>query len=284
MTEQRILVLGANGQLGKALRAEFPVATFYGREECDLAQLEQVRRLPFEEFDVVINAAAYTAVDAAELDQGSALAEAVNATAVEELASAAIKHGFILVHISTDYVFDGTKGTPYLESDEFNPLSVYAKTKAKGDLAVKETPQHYILRTSWVIGEGNNFVKTMVSLAEKEIHPTVVNDQIGRLTFTIDLASAVNHLLKTKAPYGVYNLTNEGEPSSWADIAQMVYDLTGHETICVNGATTTEYFSGKQGIARRPLNSVLDLTKIKLTGFSPATWQERLEQYLSELN
>jgi dTDP-4-dehydrorhamnose reductase len=281
LPEQRVLVLGANGQLGKALRAVFPSAVFYGRKECDLSQSEQVSKLPFETFDVIINAAAYTAVDAAETTEGAALAKVVNASAVETLSAAASEHGILLVHVSTDYVFDGTKKTPYLETDQFNPLGVYAQTKAQGDLAVQKVPRHYLLRTSWVIGEGNNFVRTMASLAGRGIKPSVVNDQIGRLTFTQDLAAAIRHLIESKSPFGTYNLSNEGPASSWADIAAQVYELIGHNPADVTGVTTKEYFAGKEGIAPRPLWSMLDLSKIESTGFFPASWEERLQEYLA---
>lgn len=281
MTEQRVLVLGANGQLGKALRVEFPGAIFYGREECDLSLPEQINTIPFDQFDVLINAAAYTAVDTAETIEGAALAEAVNATAVEVLATAAEKFQKLLVHVSSDYVFDGTKKTPYVETDEFNPLGVYAQTKAKGDLAVQQASQHFILRTSWVIGEGNNFVRTMASLAERGIKPSVVNDQIGRLTFTVDLAAGIRHLIYSQAGFGTYNLSNEGPESSWADIAKKVYELTGHNPADVTGVTTEDYFAGKQGIAPRPAWSMLDLSKIEATGFVPASWEDRLEEYLT---
>ena len=281
MTEQRVLVLGANGQLGKALRAEFPHAVFYGRKECDLARIEQVHKLPIDQFDVVINAAAYTAVDAAETLEGAAIAEAVNTAAVNALSADTTEHGVLLVHVSTDYVFDGTQQTPYVETDEFNPLGVYAKTKAQGDLAVMLVPRHYLLRTSWVIGEGNNFVRTMASLAERGIKPSVVNDQIGRLTFTKDLAAAIRHLIESKSPYGTYNLSNEGPASSWADIATQVYELSGHNSEDVTGVSTEEYFAGKEGIAPRPLWSMLDLSKIEATGFMPESWEVRLKEYLT---
>lgn len=281
MPELRVFVLGANGQLGKALRAEFPSAVFYGREECDLSRPEQVSGLPFDKCDVIINAAAYTAVDAAETPEGAALAEAVNASAVEALSDAATEHGILLVHVSTDYVFDGTKKSPYVETDQFKPLGVYAQTKAQGDLAVQKVPRHYLLRTSWVIGEGTNFVRTMASLAERGIKPSVVNDQIGRLTFTQDLAAAIRHLIESKSPFGTYNLSNEGPASSWADIAAQVFELTGHDPVDVTGVATEEYFAGKEGIAPRPLWSMLDLSKIEATGFIPANWEDRLQEYLT---
>lgn len=276
-----MLVLGANGQLGKALRKVFPEATFYGREECDLSVPEQIYSLPISSVDIVINAAAYTAVDAAETPEGKVLAEAINARAVELLAQETSKHDVTLVQVSTDYVFDGSKNVPYLETDEFNPLSVYAQTKAAGDLAMITVPKHYVVRTSWVIGEGNNFVRTMASLAERGIAPSVVNDQIGRLTFTQDLAEGIKHLLAVDAPYGTYNLTNEGPQSSWADIAAKVFELTGHDPHEVTGISTAEYFAGKLGIAPRPKWSMLDLSKIEATGFTPENWEARLTEYLA---
>ena len=276
-----MLVLGANGQLGNALKKVFPEATFFGREECDLRDPEQIHNLPFTSVDVIINAAAFTAVDAAETAEGKALAEAINARAVQSLAEHSSKHDVTLVHVSTDYVFDGSKNAPYLETDKFNPLSVYAQTKAAGDLSVTALPKHYIVRTSWVIGEGNNFVRTMASLAERGIAPSVVNDQIGRLTFTADLAQGIKHLLSVKAPHGTYNLTSEGSQSSWADIAAKVFELTGHDPVKVTGVTTAEYFAGKEGIAPRPLWSMLDLSKIEATGFTPENWETRLAEYLA---
>lgn len=276
-----MLVLGANGQLGKALKKVFPEATFFGREECDLSDPEQIHTLPFTSVDVIINAAAYTAVDAAETAEGKVLAEAINARAVALLAQETSKHDVTLVQVSTDYVFDGSKKDPYLETDEFNPLSVYAQTKAAGDLAVNVVPKHYVVRTSWVIGEGNNFVRTMASLGERGIAPSVVNDQIGRLTFTKDLSEGIKHLLSIKAPYGTYNLTNEGPQSSWVDIAAKVFEHTGHDPGNVTGVTTAEYFAGKEGIAPRPLWSMLDLTKIEATGFTPENWETRLAEYLA---
>lgn len=278
---QRVLVLGANGQLGKALRVVFPEATFYGRDECDLNNPQQIYSLPFSSVDIIINAAAYTAVDVAETAEGKVIAEAINARAVELLAQEANKHDVTLVHVSTDYVFDGSKNAPYLETDEFKPLSVYAQTKAAGDLAVNVVPKHYVVRTSWVIGEGNNFVRTMASLAERGIAPSVVNDQIGRLTFTQDLAEGIKHLLAVKAPFGTYNLTNEGPQTSWADIAVKVFELTGHEPDKVTGVYTAEYFAGKEGIAPRPLWSMLDLSKIEAIGFTPENWETRLAEYLA---
>ena len=124
------------------------------------------------------------------------------------------------MHISSDYVFDGTATRPYREDDPVAPLGVYGQTKAAGDQIVATVPRHYIVRTSWVIGDGRNFVRTMLSLAARGIDPSVVNDQYGRLTFTSELARAIRHLIETRAPYGTYNVTGSGSVTSWADIAR----------------------------------------------------------------
>jgi dTDP-4-dehydrorhamnose 3,5-epimerase len=137
-----------------------------------------------------------------------------------------------------------------------------------------------VVRTSWVIGEGSNFVRTMASLAGRGIAPSVVNDQIGRLSFTEDIAAAIQHLITKAAPFGTYNLSNEGAAQSWAGIAADVYELTGASREAVTGVSTEDYFRGKS-VSPRPANSVLDLTKIEATGFVPATAAERLQEYLT---
>jgi dTDP-4-dehydrorhamnose 3,5-epimerase len=203
----------------------------------------------------------------------------INAVAVANLSKIATKYNITLVHVSSDYVFDGTVDN-HTEDEQFSPLGVYAQTKAAGDIAAAMAPRHYIVRTSWVIGEGNNFVRTMKSLAERDIKPSVVNDQIGRLSFTDDLALGIKHLLKTGADYGTYNLSGDGEAASWADMAKLVYKLSGKQESDVTPVTTAEYYAGKDGISPRPLLSSLNLDKIKSTGFVPADWRESLTKYL----
>ena len=139
------------------------------------------------------------------------------------------------------------------------------------------------MRTSWVVGDGRNFVKTMLSLAERGIAPSVVSDQTGRLTFASDLAAGIIHLISSGADYGTYNLSGEGPIVSWADIAKRVYERAGHSPDEVTPVTTEEYYADQEGIAPRPLSSALDLSKIKATGFTPADSSERLEAYLWEL-
>ncbi|WP_248759895.1 bifunctional dTDP-4-dehydrorhamnose 3,5-epimerase family protein/NAD(P)-dependent oxidoreductase [Pseudarthrobacter sp. SSS035] len=282
MPAKKILVVGADGQLGKALRELYDgdaSVEFAGRAGFDLSSEAAFAERNWRNYSTVINAAAYTAVDTAETAEGRTAAWAVNVSAVARLARAAVEHDFTLVHVSSDYVFDGVR-EGHDEAEPFTPLGVYGQTKAAGDAVVSVVPRHYIARTSWVIGEGNNFVRTMASLAGRGIEPSVVNDQIGRLSFTEDIAAGIQHLLASGAAYGTYNLSNDGEPQSWADIAADVYELSGHTRTAVTGVSTEEYFKGKDA-APRPLNSVLDLAKIQSTGFHPASVASRLKDYLS---
>ncbi|WP_193598473.1 sugar nucleotide-binding protein [Microbacterium sp. YJN-G] len=284
---RRILVLGASGQLGHALRerlGDAPHIEYASRAELDLGSgsLDDARR--WRDYGLIINAAAYTAVDTAETPEGREQAWATNAAAVASLARVADSHGITLVHVSSDYVFDGAAAGAYAENAPVRPLGVYGQTKAAGDLAVSTAARHYIVRTSWVIGDGANFVRTMHSLAERGIDPRVVDDQIGRLTFTADIADAIVHLYETHAPYGVYNVTGAGEPKSWATIAEEVFRLAGHDPKRVTGVSTDDYFASATGpIAPRPRNSVLDLTKVMATGFSPTAVDESLRAYVNEL-
>jgi len=281
MKPRRILVLGADGQLGRALRKAYDgdaSVEFAGRAEFDLADPAAYER-NWKNYSAIINAAAYTAVDAAETPEGRRLAWEINVSAVARLARVAAANRLTLVHVSSDYVFDGTNET-HPEDEPFSPLGVYGQTKAAGDAVVSVIPQHYIVRTSWVIGEGSNFVRTMASLAERGIEPSVVNDQVGRLSFTEDIAAGIVHLLSSGAPYGTYNLSNSGEPASWAEIAASVYELTGKPRRAVTGVSTQEYFRDKDA-APRPLNSALDLGKLEAAGFRPADAGERLAEYVA---
>lgn len=281
MAPRGVLITGAYGQLGRALQVEFPDAEFVDRDTFDISKPETWGDRDWRQYGTVINAAAYTAVDAAESSEGRRIAWEANATGVQELAKLAQKNQFTLVHISSDYVFDGTKKR-HSETEEFAPLSVYGASKAAGDLAAASAKQHYIIRTSWVVGDGKNFIETMKMLAEKGVKPNVVNDQIGRLTFTKDLAKAIKHLIDTEAPHGTYNFTNSGKSVSWAGIAKKTYELTGHNPADVTGVSTKEYYAGKEGIAPRPLQSTLNLAKIKATGFTPRGWEAALKEYLGQ--
>ena len=282
MPPRMTLVLGANGQLGKALREAYkhdPSVEFAGRAEFDLSSEEAFRSRNWKNYDTIINAAAYTAVDAAESADGRRAAWQTNVAGVARLARLAVEHDLTLVHVSSDYVFDGTRD-PHSEEEEFSPLSVYGQTKAAGDAVVSVVPKLHTVRASWVIGEGNNFVRTMAKLAAAGVKPAVVNDQTGRLTFAVDIADSIRHLLDSAAPYGTYNLSSEGTPQSWADIAADVFELAGASRNDVSGVSTAEYFNGKDA-APRPLKSTLDLSKINAAGFIPPHAKDRLTAALT---
>lgn len=288
MDNSKIFIVGANGQLGKALCAQYPKAKFADIDELDITDKHSVESYDWSGIDVIINAAAYTNVDGAETPEGRVMAWSVNADAVANLVAVSARYDATLVHISTDYVFDGTAEI-HTEDEAFAPLSVYGASKAAGDIAVSLAPKFYILRTSWVIGEGKNFVRTMMSLAEKDISPTVVHDQIGRLTFTSELVRAIDHLLfshlpttSPQLPFGTYNVTNSGDSVSWADITREIFKIMEREDLTVTNTTTAEYFMGKEGIAPRPLQSTLSLSKIQATGFKSTDWQEELLQYIKK--
>lgn len=284
MPPKKILVTGANGQLGRALREEFgdhPWIEYATRSDLDLtsAHLASARR--WRDYGAIINAAAYTKVDAAETPEGRAEAWAANVTAVAALARIATANGITLVHVSSDYVFDGTKSDAYGTEDALSPLGVYGQTKAAGDAIVQTVPRHFVLRTSWVIGDGANFVRTMASLAGRGVDPRVVDDQIGRLTFTSDIARAIRVVLDADVPVGVYNVTGQGEPASWFDIARRVFELTGHDPARVTGVSTDEYFAGATApVAPRPRNSVLDAAGTIAVGIPLGDADAQLRDYL----
>lgn len=278
MQPRRTLVVGSKGQLGRALLDVLPDAHGVDLDEFDITDPAAVAAFPWSEYDTILNAAAFTAVDVAETPEGRRSSWAANAVAPALLAKAAIEHGLTLVHYSSDYVFDGTAEV-HDESEGFAPLGVYAQTKAAGDIAVGVAPRHYVLRTSWVVGEGRNFVRTMQSLAENGVSPSVVDDQYGRLTFTTELTRATLHLLAVGAPFGTYNVTNAGPTMSWCDIAREVFVLCGRSAEDVSATDTATYGAGKE-LSPRPVHSTLDLSRIESTGFVPQDAREALKAYL----
>jgi dTDP-4-dehydrorhamnose reductase len=285
MAPKKTLIIGALGQLGRALQKDFPGADLVDLVEgpgvtvLDVSDAEAVAAWPWHEYDVVLNAAAYTAVDAAETPEGRVAAWSANASAPAVLARIAREHHLTLVHYSSDYVFDGT-ADEHSEDEPLSPLGVYAQSKAAGDLAVATAPRHYLLRTSWVIGDGHNFVRTMQSLADKGVSPSVVDDQVGRLTFASELSRATRHLIDVGAAYGTYNLSNGGQATSWADLAKAVFEMAGRDPEDVSRTTTEEYAVGK-AMAPRPLRSMLSLAKIQATGFEPEDAMVALKRYCS---
>ena len=279
MNSNNIFIVGANGQLGRALRQQYPEARFADIDQMDITDRQSVESFDWSGISIVLNAAAFTNVDGAETPEGRVAAWKVNASAVANLTRVCRTHNMTLVHISSDYVFDGTK-EPHSENEDFSPLSVYGASKAAGDLLVEQLDTFYLLRTTWVIGEGKNFVRTMLGLAEKNISPTVVHDQIGRLTFTRELVRIIDHLLSTQAPFGTYNATNDGPLESWADITRRIFELAGRNDLTVTNTTTAEYFAGKDGIAPRPLGSDMSLDKLHSTGFTSHDWTHDLKDYI----
>lgn len=290
MQPKRTLVTGCNGQLGRAVHAiakERGAAMF---DFCDVREFDFSDPAQYDRFDwplygTVINCGAYTAVDEAETPEGRVLAWKANAAGPALLSKVCAEYGITLVHISSDYVFDGVKEV-HAEDEPFSPLSVYGQSKAAGDLAVSACPQHYILRSSWIVGDGKNFVKTMVALSDRCADPddslaevAVVNDQVGRLTFTDDAAAAIFHLLDARAPYGAYNCTCSGDPASWAEVAHRVFELRNSNGFAIRPVTTAEYYAGVQGpVAPRPVNSTLDLANIESVGFAPSSWEAKLQE------
>ena len=292
MEPKRTLVTGCNGQLGRAVRAYAEAHGLRGFEYTDIDEFDFSDPTAYDKYDwslygTIINAGAYTAVDKAETAEGRPVAWKANAQGPALLARVAKDHHITLVHVSSDYVFDGTADL-HSEDEAFAPLGVYGQSKAAGDIAVANAPRHYILRSSWVIGEGHNFVKTMMGLsgrvAKGELPKvTVVDDQYGRLTFTRDMAEAIFHLLDSHAPYGTYNLTGSGAVRNWAQIASRVFELTNGNGEKVKPISTAEYFANaKAPVSPRPEHSALDLSKIKAAGYTPADWEETLEAYVNK--
>lgn len=273
-----ILVTGANGQLGKSIHrnsSNYPELkiVFTDVEELDITKTEEVNAF-FENhaFDYCINCAAYTAVDKAEEEVDKAFL--INAKAAKNLAQACQTSEAVLIHISTDFVFDGSKRTPYTEEDTATPLSVYGKSKLQGEEYIQEIwNKHFILRTSWLYSEyGNNFVKTMLRLAETRDEISVVNDQIGSPTYAGDLASFLLEIInKPSKDYGIYHYSNEGS-ISWYDFAAEIFKQ--HKTaVRVVPIPTSAYPTA----AKRPEYSVMDLSKVKtIFGSTIPLWQQRV--------
>jgi dTDP-4-dehydrorhamnose 3,5-epimerase len=276
------VILGANGQLGSALRGALPEAVPLTRADLDLTDPRATDAYDWAGVGTIVNAAAYTAVDAAETPAGRAACWATNVTAVARLVDIARRHRIHLVQPSSEYVFDGT-ATTHAEDEPPAPLGVYGQSKAAGDALVGTLGGGYhIVRTSWVYGHGRNFVATMQRLARSGAKARVVSDQCGRLTYAGDLAAAIVHLLTTNAPAGTYNVTNTGPVQSWADVAADVFELCGRDRADVTPISTAEYTTGRPDVAPRPRYSTLRLDKLVATGFTPAPSHERLAAYLAE--
>lgn len=274
-----VIILGASGQIGKELQKVFPGSRAVDKNILDLSKPGAVASFDFSNVDVIINAAAYTNVDDCETKEGALVASYINSLAVMDLAEVARKNKCTLVHYSSDYVFDGEKDRAYTEEDTPNPLNVYGKTKLAGDVAAQLAPKHYVIRTSWVYGDGKNFVRTMLELAKTKKEVTIVADQVGRPTYARDIAMATAQLVHANAPFGVYNFTNSGESVSWAGFAEEIFKQAAKK-VKVAHITTADYAKNKTPLAKRPMRSILDLSKIEYTGIIPRPWREALADYL----
>jgi len=289
----RILVTGKNGQLGRSLHKlvsekkydnEF---IFVGREELDLSSESGINHYfdNNDKFDIIINCAAYTQVDKAE--QEAELANQINHLAVKQLASIANKQQAKLMHISTDYVFDGESDKPYKETDKTNPINVYGKTKLAGEKALQETmpTDAIIIRTSWMYSEyGNNFVSTMLRLGKERDELNVVSDQIGSPTYATDLASAILEIIKSKEfreenqTTQIYHYSNEGE-INWYEFAKEIFKIA--KVDCkVNPITTQQYPTP----AKRPKNTLMNKDKIaEIFNLKIINWKKSLGGYFQSI-
>lgn len=278
---KKILVTGANGQLGSELRV-LSVNSNHEFLFTDVAELDITNREAVDNYvsehgaEIIVNCAAYTNVDKAEDD--TEMADNINHLAVKNLAEVSAKYKLILIHISTDYVFDGSKNTPYLETDATAPLGVYGHTKLDGEKAVTDSGCDYlIIRTSWLYSSfGNNFVKTIRRLTAEKDSLKVVFDQVGTPTYAADLASAILEIIETgkyKSNSGIYHFSNEGV-CSWYDFAIEIRNLSGN--LCDIQPCHSDEFPSK---VKRPNFSVLDKTKIKETfGLKIPYWKVSLRE------
>ena len=281
----KILITGCNGQLGnemQLLEKENPQHTYFNT---DVAELDITNQAAIEAYveehqiDGIVNCAAYTAVDKAE--ENESLCQLLNAEAPAYLAHAMGKRGGWMIQISTDYVFDGTKHTPYVEDDETCPNSVYGKTKLVGELNVQKLCERsMIIRTAWLYSTfGNNFVKTMIRLGNEKPELGVIFDQIGTPTYARDLAVCIMTAINQGVKPGIYHFSNEGV-ISWYDFTKAIHRIAGITSCHVRPLHTAEYPTP----AARPHYSVLDKTKVKQTyGIEVPYWEESLRECIERL-
>ena len=280
----KILITGANGMLANSVKKRLA----NGNElictdvsELDITDLEAVKKMVSEvKPEYIINCAAYTAVDKAEDNYD--LAEKINADGPRNLAIASKKENAVLIHISTDYVFDGDLDVSkaYVEDDEVGPVTVYGKTKLHGEQGVQEnTDKYYIFRTAWLYGEGNNFVRTMLKLGPTKDELNVVSDQHGSPTYAEDLANIIAEAIEKKIPYGIYHTTNQ-EFTTWYEFTKRIFELANIDCK-VNPVSTEKYIEiMKIKQAKRPKNSQLSKDKILAQGINIPTWEDGLKRYL----
>ena len=288
---KKILVTGCNGQLGRAIRMEYEneqiafintdVIEAEGIIALDITDIDQVMRLiKSEKPDVIINCAAHTNVDACEKQWD--LAYKINAIGPRNLSIAASEVNAKMIHVSTDYVFEGNGQKPYTEFDMPNPVSAYGKTKLEGERFVQQfADRYFILRTAWLYGDGKNFVKTMLRLAETHDEVSVVCDQLGTPTSAVELARMI-HYLEGTDNYGLFHATCEGD-TNWAVFAEEIFKLAG-KNVKVNHVTSEQYAQMNPASANRPAYSILDNYMLRLTSeYKMADWKDALQAYMKEL-
>ena len=279
---KKIIVTGADGQLGRAINLQYAGNTEYELVNTDVGELDITSIDKVMEFarDVrpyaIINCAAYTAVDACEKEED--LAFRINALGARNLSIAAGETGAKLMHVSTDYVFDGNGSRPYRETDPTGPQGAYGRTKLAGENFVREFgSRHFIIRTAWLYGDGKNFVKTMLRLSETNDKVRVVMDQVGSPTSASELAKAIAYLLPTEN-YGLFHGTCEGD-CSWAEFTREIFRLAGKSTV-VEAITTEEYGAA----AKRPAYSILENYMLKMTtDFMFADWHDAIAEYIRNI-
>lgn len=285
---KKILVTGCNGQLGRAIRAEYAneavefintdVIEADGVIALDISDIEAVMSLVREKQpDVIINCAAHTNVDACEKEWDAAYR--INAIGPRNLSIAANEVDAKMIHVSTDYVFEGNGTRPYTEFDAPNPVSAYGKTKLEGELFVKAfAKKYFIFRTAWLYGDGKNFVKTMLRLSETHEEVSVVCDQQGSPTSAVELARAIRRFEGTDN-YGVFHATCEGD-TNWADFTEAIFARAGKKTR-VNHVTSEQYAQMNPASAKRPAYSILDNYMMRLTSdYRMADWESALDEYM----
>jgi len=279
----RILITGSNGQLGRELQKQMNNTDKYilmptDVDEMDICNINEIRQV-FVSFnpDIIINCAAYTAVDACE--DNIEIATKINTMGPKNLATVSREFDKKIIQISTDYVFDGQKPTPYIEEDKTCPQSVYGKTKADAEEFVRSiNPKHFIVRTAWLYGDGKNFVKTMLGLSKSQDKLKVVNDQVGSPTSTYALVKGILKLIDSDK-YGIYHATCSGS-CSWYEFAVEIFNIKNID-IEVNPCTSDEFVQK----AKRPSNSILTNNNFKKRlNFVFPDWKIEIKKYLKELN
>jgi dTDP-4-dehydrorhamnose reductase len=287
----KILVLGCKGQLGRCLNDQLVntehEVIYTSREQIDIADFEVTKSkiLKFSP-DLIINATAYTAVDKAEEDQKTA--NLINHLAVKNVADICNKLGCWLIHVSTDYVFDGNSKVPYREDDQTNPQGVYGETKLKGELAIQASGcKHIILRTAWVFSEyGNNFLKTMLRLGAERDELSIVGDQMGCPTYAQDIARSIVDIvpkLNSRESNGIYHYCGD-QPCSWYDFANAIFDQAMTNNLKIPSIVNSIETSAYPTPAKRPAFSVLDCSKIENDfGVYASNWHDGIGQVISKL-